>query len=159
MCAEARWTVPILAVLYVSEVGLYFRCTPLPIGLPPLPPWQHAYGISFGARDWLLRRPWLLPLLTLYHPSACAGTAAGAAWCWNGSRNSSGFWGAWQKKKWLYSACISLPNWFTVWPCKRLYGHIRQCGAGVEVNIGSSSSLSWRFCQRNAHLTIPLRVC
>lgn len=30
--------------------------------------------------------------------------------------------------------------------------------AGLEVNIGSSSSLSWRFCQRNAHLTIPVRV-
>lgn len=51
-------------------------------------------------------------------------------------------------KKCLYLACISLPDWFTVWSHKWLYGHIRQCGAGVEVNIGSSSFLSWCCCQK-----------
>lgn len=45
-------------------------------------------------------------------------------------------------KKWWYLACISLPNWFTVWP------RAHQCGAGVGVNIGSSSSLSWHCCQK-----------
>lgn len=48
----------------------------------------------------------------------------------------------------MYLACISLPSWFTVWPRKRLYGHIQQCGAGVEVNIGSCSFLSWCCCQK-----------
>lgn len=37
MCAESKWTVPMLALIYIfEEGGLYFVTLPLPIGLAAL---------------------------------------------------------------------------------------------------------------------------